>query len=68
MITFKEDTELEIIERYNEDADCVEEESTEIFKANVKVDADIVFEDEEGNMEIQFGDGSIAFCNRKDLI
>lgn len=42
MIVFKEDTELSIVESYDEEHDCIAEQSMEVFKAGEKVDADIV--------------------------
>ena len=56
MIRFKKDTELEIVESFDEEHDTIAEQSTETFKAGEPVDADIVDQDGEW-VNLQFGSG-----------
>jgi hypothetical protein len=61
MITFNTDTELEIVDKFNEETDNIDENHNETFKAGEPVDADIVSEDGE-YVDLQFGGGGgIAF-------
>lgn len=65
MIAFNQDTTLEIVESYNEELDRVET-CQEFFKADEKVDADIISEDGE-LVDLQFGDGAVALSVERDL-
>jgi hypothetical protein len=56
MITFKEDTELTIVESFDEEHDRITETSTEIFRAGQLVDAEIVSRDGD-YVDLQFGSG-----------
>ena len=56
MITFNKDTELEIVDSFNEETDNIDECHNETFKAGEQVDADIVSENGE-YVDIQFGHG-----------
>jgi exosome complex RNA-binding protein Csl4 len=56
MITFKQDTELEIVESFDEAHDTIAEKSNETFKAGELVDAEIVSRDGE-YVDLQFGGG-----------
>jgi len=63
MIKFKNDTELAIVESFDEANDTIAEQGTEVFKAGEPVDAEIVDEVEtKGDMfvNLQFPDGSLA--------
>lgn len=61
MITFKQDTELEIVDKFNEETDNIEENHNETFKAGEEVDADIVSENGQ-YVDLQFGGGGgVAF-------
>jgi len=68
MIKFKQDTTLQIIEGYDEEADNIVEEFEETFKKGELVDADIVSDDDDSDyVDIQFGDGgSVAFRIQRD--
>lgn len=57
MIAFKDNTELEIIDSYNEATDNIDECHNETFKAGEPVDADIVDDDGSGYVTLQFGGG-----------
>jgi hypothetical protein len=62
MIAFKADTELEIIDKFNEETDNIEESHKEVFHAGEPVCAEIVNE-EPGDkfVTIQYdNDGSIS--------
>jgi len=63
MIAFKKDTELFIVDRYDEATDTIAESHDEVFKAGEPVDADIVGPVENGNpyVQLQFGDGSVVY-------
>lgn len=56
MITFKQDTESEIVESFDEKHDTITEQSTETFKAGGLVDAEIVSCDGK-YVDLQFGGG-----------
>ena len=63
MITFKKDTELFIVDRYDEATDTIAESHDEVFKAGEPVDADIIGPVENGNpyVNLQFGDGGVSY-------
>jgi hypothetical protein len=69
MIKFKQDTTLQVIEGYDEEADNIVEEFEETFKKGESVDADIISDDGRGRIDIQsyvdiqFGDGRGSGCN-----
>ena len=54
------DFETEVIESYDEENDCIDNSAIESFKKDEVLDVDIVSENEE-NIHVQFGDGSVAF-------
>lgn len=54
MIKFKRDTELNIVDSFDESHDTIDELTTEVFKAGEPVDADIVSVDGD-YVDIQFG-------------
>jgi hypothetical protein len=58
-IIFLADTELEIVENYNEQDDVVES-SQEIFRKGAVHEVDMLYKDEV-YMDVQFGDGSCCF-------
>jgi len=67
MIKFKQDTTLQVIEGYDEENDNITEEVEETFKEGELVDADIVSDDDDSDyVDIQFGDGSVAFRIQRD--
>jgi hypothetical protein len=69
MIKFKNDTELAIVESFDEANDTIAEQGTEVFKAGEPVDAEIVDEVEtKGDMfvNLQFPDGSLALGVQRD--
>lgn len=69
MITFKANTELNLVTSFDEKTDTITGEAIETFKAGEKVDADIIDDREEkGEMfvDLQFGDGSVAFGVQRD--
>jgi hypothetical protein len=67
MIKFKQDTTLQVIEGYDEENDNITEEVEETFKDGELVDADIVSDDDDSDyVDIQFGDGSVAFRIQRD--
>jgi hypothetical protein len=65
MIKFKSDTELAIVESFEEANDIIAEQGAEVFKAGELVDAEIV-----GDMgmfvDLQFPDGSLALGVQRD--
>lgn len=64
MIKFKADTELEVVTDFDEKTDTITGSETETFKAGEPVDADIIDDREEKGeqfVDLQFGDGSVAF-------
>ena len=65
MISFKQNTTLQIIEEFDEKHDEIIAQSEETFKAGQPVDADITSEDGPF-CELQFGDGSVAFAVERD--
>jgi len=66
MITFKQDTEITVVEEFDEATDNIVSESKEIFKAGEYVDGEIVGTEilPDGKtsdfVDIQFGDGGLA--------
>ena len=54
MITFKKDTELEIVDSFNEETDNIDESHKKTFKAGELIDAEIVSERGE-YVDIYFG-------------
>ncbi len=56
MIKFKSDTELEVIDQFNEATDNIDECHNEVFKAGEPVDADIVSQDGD-YVDLQLGAG-----------
>ena len=72
MIKFKQDTTLQVVEGYDEENDNITEEVEETFKEGELVDADIVSDDDDSDdddsdyVDIQFGDGSVAFHIQRD--
>jgi ribosomal protein S4E len=61
MITFNEDTELEIVESFDETHDVIIEQGTALFRAGELVDADIISESETRNyVDLEFGNGNVA--------
>ncbi len=59
MIIFKQDTQLEIVIRFDEKRDVIAEQSTETFKAGEKVDAEIIATNGEF-VDLQYGDGTVS--------
>ena len=69
MISFKTDTQLELVTSFDEKTDTITGEETETFKAGEPVDADIINEEEtkgETFVDLQFGDGSVALGVQRD--
>lgn len=65
MITFKQQTTLSVVERFNEAKDEIEEQSEETFAAGEKVDAEII--DEDGPfVTLEFGNGGVAFSVERE--
>lgn len=64
-LKFVKDCELEVVENYDE-TDDVTDSALEIFKAGEVIDVDSENESEQ-YWDIQFGDGSVAFCVQKAL-
>jgi hypothetical protein len=65
MIRFRTDTELEIVETFDETTEQAET-VLEKFEQDDRADGDI-FDETEDTADIQFGDGSVAFNVSKDL-
>jgi len=59
MITFKKDTELNIVESFDEANDVISEQCNETFKAGELVDGDIISRDGK-YVDLEFGDGTVA--------
>lgn len=59
LIRWKHDVELNVIKNFDEETETADENS-EMFKQNTSSNIDIV-EDKEEFVDIQFGDGSMAF-------
>ena len=68
MIKFKQDTELAIVTKFDEDSGDTLEESNETFREGVEIDAEVICYDDDGYVDIEFGDGSIAFTVEGDSI
>ena len=69
MIKFKSDTQLEVVTDFDENTDTITGIETETFKAGEKVDGEIISDREEKGdvfVDIQFGDGSVAFGVQRD--
>jgi hypothetical protein len=69
MIKFKFDTELEIVESFDEANDTIAAQGTEVFKAGELFDAEIVNSYGVGQTEfvdLQFPDGSMALTVQRD--
>ncbi len=63
MITFKQDTQLEIVIKFDEERDVIAEQGTETFKKGELVDAEIYNIDGKGKhryADIQYGDGTVS--------
>ena len=60
MIKFKQDTELTVVEGFDEETDNITDESLETFKAGELVDANIIDENGE-HVNLEFGNGGVAF-------
>lgn len=67
MIKFKTDCVLNIVENFDEESDVITEESQETFKIGEEIDVDII-SDNGNNIDIQFGDGSVAFGIDKSFV
>ncbi len=65
MITFKNDTELNVVSDYDYAADMIKEPSNETFRKGEPVDAEVI-EHVGAFVTLQFGDGSVAFGVRRD--
>jgi hypothetical protein len=63
MIAFKKDIELTVVTEFDEATDNITGEEKDIFKAGEPVDADILDrgDNTENYVDLQFGDGSMAF-------
>ena len=61
MIKFKKETTLTVVNEYDEENDNIVDENEETFKAGELVDGDICDDDSDGYVNIQFGDGGVAF-------
>lgn len=59
LIRWKHDVELNVIKNFDEETETADENS-EMFKQNTSSNIDIV-EDKGEFVDIQFGDGSMAF-------
>ena len=70
MLRFRSRTAVQVIEGFDEKTDAITNQYEEIFEQGEKVDADIYYEERDGNgtVDIQFGDGSIAMGVPKDCI
>jgi hypothetical protein len=66
LIQFKVDTELEVVESYDEATEEVDS-SNETFKAGSQHDVEIVGDNGEA-FDLQFGDGSVAFAVSKEIV
>ncbi len=63
MIIFKQDTELEVIIRFDEKRDVIAEQGNETFKKGESVDADVYNTYGKGKnryADIQYGDGTVS--------
>lgn len=63
MITFKKDTQLEIVIRFDEKRDVIAEQGTETFKKGELVDAEVYNTYGSGEnrfADIQYGDGTVS--------
>jgi hypothetical protein len=65
MIAFKQQTTLTVVEEFNEARDEVVAQSQETFKANERVDADIIEEDGPF-VTLEFGNGGVAFAVERE--
>lgn len=65
MITFKQNTTLQIIEEFDEKHDEIIAQSEETFKAGEQVDASITTQNGPF-CELQFADGCVAFAVERD--
>jgi len=69
MISFKIDTELEVVTDFDEKADQIVGQENDTFRAGEEVDVQIVEEYQikgDTYCDLQFGDGSVAFGVRRD--
>jgi hypothetical protein len=66
MIAFKQDTEITVINEFDEATDNIVDESKELFKAGELVDGEVISTEilPDGKVsdyvDIQFGDGGLA--------
>ena len=67
-IRFLQDVELQVVEQFDEEADTINEESTDCYsKGDFIPDVSIIGENKEINsVDIQFPDGSCCFGVNKD--
>ena len=65
MISFKKDTELFIVDRFDEATDTIAESHTEVFRKGEKVNAEIIAE-ENDYVQLEFDNGSQAFTVLRD--
>lgn len=61
LFAFKEDTELTLVTGFDEATDTITEEEDEFFRAGEIFEADVIPSDRRGYVDLQFGDGSVAF-------
>lgn len=59
-IKFTKDTELIVVDEYNEETHNIVSESREVFKAGEAHEVDLINGETPLYCDIQFGDGSVA--------
>ena len=60
MIKFNQEITLNIIEDFDEENDMITQECQETFKPGEIADADIYTFSDDGTVDLQFADGSVA--------
>lgn len=59
---FSESTTLNVVTDYDEATDTIVEDCEEVFGADEVFEATLIPSSRRGYVDIQFGDGSVAFC------
>ena len=61
MIIFNKPVTLQVIEEFDAELDMITSECEETFEKDQRVDAEVVSQEVEGKVDLQFADGSMAF-------
>ena len=67
MIVFQQDIEVEVIDRFDEEADEIAESHPERFSKGEEVEADLVGDIQDDSIQIQFPNGSVTWVPKGSI-